>query len=200
MESDIPLISCPVRGVNCISDVCDGTLPLRYHPDDIEHEDGITRYHLVCCKGNSPYELPPSYTIEEIEEFVTVTATPHPPKEDPKKARRRGNVISIFDGIRVHQDIVSDSTKEFFKVNYSEFKLTREIDWIIADRILEAVKDRIHGYEISLSKDEFNGLSPNGKKLVRYMLDREEPTKKTGSQKYTGKARIKPKIISVKNI
>ena len=84
MESDIPLISCPVRGVNCISDGCDGTLPLRYHPDDIEHEDGITRYHLVCCKGNSPYELPPSYTIEEIEEFEIITATPHPPKEEGK--------------------------------------------------------------------------------------------------------------------
>lgn len=207
-------IVCPIHGIDCNFSDCQGTLPVRFHEDGTDHVDGMTRYRLVCTNGDTPYEIPISYTRAEIEKAIYDFTKKHQASSSiiqsssettisgnntqHKKARHKGT--SIFDGIRVHQDIESDSRKSFFKVNQMEFKLTREIDWIIADRILEAIRDRIHDYEISLSSKEYNGLSPEGKKLVRYILDREEVSKKVGNQKHSGKARIKPNAISIKNI
>ena len=113
--------------------------------------------------------------------------------DTPTKVRRRGR--SNFDGQRVHQDIESDSQEQSFKINNRKFKLTRSIDWEVADRMLKAVHDRESGYVIDLKTSECNALSQGGKDFVRYCLDRQNLSQPVRGQKYTGKARIKPDLL-----
>ena len=187
-------LRCPkYESGECLFSLCDGFLQ---SPVQSGYDSACRPLYNGMCRNGGNWEH-----FKNLHAFAEVSNVAAPPaSQDAKTKRKRGKGTSIFDGIRVHQDIVSDSGKSLFKVNEREFRLTREKDWSVADRILEAARDRVHGYEIPLSKEEYNGLSPDGKKLVAYILDREEASEKTGSQKYSGKARIKPKIISVKNI
>lgn len=114
------------------------------------------------------------------------------------KQRYRGK--SCFDGIKVHQDIESDSTKHYIKIKGRDFQLARTIDWTIADRMLHAVQDKETDYVIDLSAEEYNGLSKACKDFVAYCLDRQELEHPVRGQKYTGKARIKPNLLPSKHV
>ena len=116
----------------------------------------------------------------------------------PRKVRHRGR--SIFDGQRVHQDIESDSQKQFIKVNNRNFELTRPIDWAVADRMLRAVRDRESDYVIDLTTSECNALSQEGKAFVKYCLERQPLAKPIRGKKYTGKARIKHDLLRANQI
>lgn len=131
-------------------------------------------------------------------EIETIRDIPSTNGNKSWKGRHRGK--SIFDGITVHQDIESDSSKQFIKVNNREFKLTRTVEWVIVDRMLGKIKDFDYGFTIDLSTKEHNGMSDEGKAFVSYCLDRERVAKKTRATKYTGKARIKPGLLKPSNI
>ena len=123
---------------------------------------------------------------------IETTTTGNNAESHPK---RRYCGKSCFDGTKVHQDIESDSTKHYIRVKGREFKLTRNVDWDIVDRMLHAVQDKETDYVINLSADEYNGLSKAGKDFVAYCLDRQELQHPVRGQKYTGKARIKPNLL-----
>ena len=108
-----------------------------------------------------------------------------------KKGRHHGR--SIFDGKKVHQDIESDSRKHFIKVNSRVFNLSRDLEWDIIDRMLQAILDR--EYVIELSSKEYNALSKKGKSFVDYCLDREPAEQRIRGQKYSGKARVKTDLL-----
>lgn len=63
-------VFCPIRGSGCNDLSCDGVLPVRTHEDSSEYDDGESRLRLVCFKGDAPYELPSSYTQEELNELA----------------------------------------------------------------------------------------------------------------------------------
>lgn len=63
-------IFCPIHSFGCSDISCDGVLAVHTHEDCQEHEDGETRLRLVCFKGDTPYELPDSYTQEEIDKMA----------------------------------------------------------------------------------------------------------------------------------
>ena len=105
-------VFCPIWGCGCEYVSCDGVLPLHTHEDCREHEDGETRYRFVCLKGDSPYELPGSYTQEEIDEMCrqyetamekrTVDNSRAPTPTKPKKPKR-GRIGSGLKGKRTER-------------------------------------------------------------------------------------------------
>ena len=64
------MVFCPIHNCGCYDLFCDGVLPVHTHEDCMEHDDGETRLKLVCFKGDIPYELPGSYTQEELEQMI----------------------------------------------------------------------------------------------------------------------------------
>ena len=139
---------------------------------------------------------------EKVQELAAKGAalevSKQPDASEPKKGRHSGR--SVFDGKEVHPDIKSDSQQQNITVNRRSFKLTRTRDWDIADRFLSAVKSGLYAtkegvYDIGLTSDEYNGLSPDGKSFVKYCLDREKLKRQKQGLKYTGRARIKPSLL-----
>ena len=136
-----------------------------------------------------PMKVPSSSTDVKLDERRNGATKTY----EYRKHRHRGH--SISDGEKVHQDIESDSSKHFIKVNNREFKLTRTVEWVIVDRMLKKIKDLDYGFTIDLSTKEYNSMSSEGKAFVLYCLDRERVTKRSRASKYTGKARIKPGLL-----
>lgn len=127
------------------------------------------------------------------EESSQIQTAPETSSNPGKMRRHRGH--SIFDEQKVHQDIESDSRKQFIKVNNRKFKLTRSMDWQIADQFLKAVQDREDGYVINVSTADNNRLSQAGKDFVKYCLERQRIPNPIKGQRYTGKARIIPGLL-----
>ena len=105
-------VFCPIRGCGCEYVSCDGVLPVRAHEDCQEHEDGETRYRLVCLEGESPYEIPFSYTQDEIDELCrqceakvekrVAEGSRAPTPTKPKKSKR-GRIGSGLKGKRTER-------------------------------------------------------------------------------------------------
>ena len=116
MSGVAQFVSCPIRECGCEDVSCDGVLPVRVHEDCQEYDDGDTRFRLVCLKGDAPYELPGSYTQDELAELCRKfeaqaekrtagdsTNAQNPNRATPKKKSRRGRIGSRLKGKRTNR-------------------------------------------------------------------------------------------------
>lgn len=110
------MIFCPIHNCGCDDLSCDGVLPVHTHEDCTEYDDGETRLKLVCFKGDMPYELPSSYTQEELDKIcrqyvASMTkriddnskGSVSPGKAKPKKKGKRGRIGSGLKGKRTER-------------------------------------------------------------------------------------------------
>ena len=203
---------CELYQSGCTHSPCDGLAEV---PDIAIPKDDDTIVYCPRC-----YKLQPPLMLSLISEseFMramrgefgerpingnpqaeqTTPSTATVPAEDGSNAKQtvnRHKGRSIYDGKKVHQDIESDSRRQFIKVNSRKFKLTRPMDWAVADQVLKAVQDRDDGYVIDLKADEYNALSNGGKDFVRHCIERQPLEKPIRGKKYTGKARIRPGLL-----
>ena len=212
MANKAQLILCPIRECGCEDVSCDGVLPVHAHENGQEYDDGDIRYCLVCFKGDTPYELPDSYTQEELEQLITEyehrrkSETPKPlvmghggdeqknvepqigeAKQQSQRRKRGGE--SAYAGKTVAGFTVDqESTK--LTVNGRTFAPSRKADWNLIDQIISATYNCHRDYRILLSTKEFNSLSPQGRLVADLFVEREQ-RKGKGNAKYTGLARLK---------
>lgn len=205
---------CELYEAGCIYSACNGLADV----PDIAYptEDDTVVYYPRCYKQQTPQilsaiteiefaramrgefthqeKVPQSQvSTEKVNEVIGTGTIPESSCKASKKRRHRGH--SIFDGQKVHQDIESDSRKQFMKVNNRKFKLTRPMDWQVADQFLRAVQDREDDYVIHISTADHNGLSQAGKDFVKYCLERQRIANPIKGQRYSGKARIIPSLL-----
>ena len=203
---------CELYQGGCTHSPCDGLAEV---PDiAIPKDDDTIVYCPRCYKLQPPLMLSlisesefmramrgefgerPANGNPQAEQTTPSTATvPAEDGSNTKQTANRHKGRSIYDGKKVHQDIESDSRRQFIKVNSRKFKLTRPMDWAVADQVLKTVQDRDDGYVIDLKADEYNALSNGGKDFVRHCIERQPLEKPIRGKKYTGKARIRPGLL-----
>ena len=190
-----PKVECPDYGTGVCHKVGCLRFLVRISKQGIDDE-GNQLYGGACISNGDTewFDGCREFTGERPNE---TTSTGNNAEYHPKR-RYRGK--SCFDGTKVHQDIESDSTQNYMKIKGREFKLTRNIDWTIVDRMLHAVQDMEDDYVIDLPTKDYNGLSKACKDFVAYCLDRQELEHPVRGQKYTGKARIKPNLLSPNHV
>ena len=186
--SEIARVECPDYG-SCSKAGCPRFL-VRVSKQGID-DDGNQLYGGACILNGETEWFDGCLPFREQKQQVKTDSAF--PGANAKKGRYRGH--SQFDGQRIHQAIESDSRKQSFKISGREFKLTRPIDWQVADQFLQAVKDREDGYVINMSTADRNRLSQAGKDFVKHCIDRQRVANPNKGQKYTGKARIKPGVL-----
>ena len=212
MANKAQLILCPIRKCGCEDVSCDGVLPVHAHEDGQEYDDGDTRYRLVCFKGDTPYELPDSYTQEELKQLIAeyehgrkfdalnpvamghggdeqkiVEQQTEEEKQQSKRHKRGGE--SAYAGKTVAGFTVDqDSTK--VTVKGRTFKISHNADKNLIDQVISAVQNCQQGFSIHLPPKEYYALSPDGKRFAALFVVREI-RKGKGNKKYTGYARLK---------
>lgn len=212
MANKAQLILCPIRECGCEDVSCDGVLPVHAHENGQEYDDGDTRYCLVCFKGDTPYELPDSYTQEELEQLITEyehrrkSETPKPlvmghggdeqkiveqQTEEEKlqsKRHKRGGESAYAGKTVAGFTVDQDSTK--VTVKGRTFKISHNADKNLIDQVISAVQNCQQGFSIHLPPKEYNALSPDGKRFAALFVVREI-RKGKGNKKYTGYACLK---------
>ena len=212
MANKAQLILCPIRECGCEDVSCDGVLPVHAHENGQEYDDGDTRYCLVCFKGDTPYELPDSYTQEELKQLIAeyehgrkfdalnpvamghggdeqkiVEQQTEEEKQQSKRHKRGGE--SAYAGKTVAGFTVDqDSTK--VTVKGRTFKISHNADKNLIDQVISAVQNCQQGFSIHLPPKEYNALSPDGKRFAALFVVREI-RKGKGNKKYTGYACLK---------
>ena len=212
MANKAQLILCPIRKCGCEDVSCDGVLPVHAHEDGQEYDDGDTRYRLVCFKGDTPYELPDSYTQEELKQLIAeyehgrkfdalnpvamghggdeqkiVEQQTEEEKQQSKRHKRGGE--SAYAGKTVAGFTVDqDSTK--LTVNGRTFAPSHKADWHLIDQVISATSNCQRNFCIRLSAKEYNALSQEGKVFAALFVVRQK-LKGKGNKTYTGFARLK---------
>ena len=212
MANKAQLILCPIRKCGCEDVSCDGVLPVHAHEDGQEYDDGDTRYRLVCFKGDTPYELPDSYTQEELKQLIAEyehgrkSDAPNPvamghggdeqkiveqqtEEEKQQSQRHKRGGESAYAGKTVAGFTVDqDSTR--VTVKGRTFKISHNADKNLIDQVISAVQNCQQGFSIHLPPKEYNALSPDGKCFAALFVVREV-RKGKGNRKYTGYACLK---------
>ena len=100
--------------------------------------------------------------------------------------------ISLYAGKKFGNNLYVDKDSQFIKVGSDKYLFTGPDNWVVIDRVLQALFNRDEGYVIDITTEEHNALKKGAKTFFDKFCERKEKPKKQrrGNEKFYPLARV----------